>query len=445
MRNLFVALALLFADPAAAFCGFYVAKADSELYNQASRVVLARQGEQTVVTMANDYKGAPEEFAMIVPVPNVIEAGAVRVVDRGLIDRVDDFTAPRLVEYFDENPCDPSPILDLMTRAPRAPQEKGTKKFVEESEDLGVTIEAEYKVEEYDVLVLSAKQSEGLQKWLDQEGYRVPASARDTLGSYIKQGLRFFVAKVDVSRMERDGEFAELRPLQVEYSSPRFGLPIRLGTVNATGPQDLLLYVLTSRGRVETTNYRTVRIPTNRDLPEIAQYEFPDFYRAMFAETVEKADGAAVVTEYSWPLSIMCDPCSADLLTVNELNLLGAKWVRGGGKLPEAAHVTRLHARYDAESFPDDLKLQETGDREPFQGRYVIRHPYKGPADCPQGRTYHEQVRERQQTEVENLAELTGWTEDDIWQRMDWVPPERRPRKGGGGPLPWQLMDQPLP
>ena len=61
---------LLFALPissARAFCGFYVAKADGALFNQASKVVIARQDQRTVITMVNDYQGAPDDFALVVP------------------------------------------------------------------------------------------------------------------------------------------------------------------------------------------------------------------------------------------------------------------------------------------------------------------------------------------------------------------------------------------
>ena len=36
---------LLFSDALAAFCGFYVARADAKLFNRASQVVLVRDGE----------------------------------------------------------------------------------------------------------------------------------------------------------------------------------------------------------------------------------------------------------------------------------------------------------------------------------------------------------------------------------------------------------------
>ena len=53
------------AVPAHAFCGFYVAKADGQLFNKASKVVVARKDKRTVVTMASDYSGDPKEFIHI--------------------------------------------------------------------------------------------------------------------------------------------------------------------------------------------------------------------------------------------------------------------------------------------------------------------------------------------------------------------------------------------
>ena len=98
---------LLLADARVAFCGFYVAKADTKLFNKASQVVLVRDGDRTVLTMANDFQGDPKEFAVVIPVPTVIEREQIHIGDKALIDHLDAYSAPRLVEYFDENPCAP--------------------------------------------------------------------------------------------------------------------------------------------------------------------------------------------------------------------------------------------------------------------------------------------------------------------------------------------------
>ena len=275
---------------ARAFCGFYVAKADSKLFNRASQVVLAREGDKTVMTMANDYEGDPKEFAIVIPVPMFLQKDQIQISDRALIQHLDAYTAPRLVEYFDEDPCIPKRryLLGLATPSAEAAAER--------AKALGVKIEAQYTVGEYEILILSAEHSDGLETWLKESGYNIPQGASKILASYIKQNLRFFVAKVNLAEQSRLG-FTYLRPLRIEYESPKFMLPIRLGTVNADGPQDLFIYALSPKGRVETVNYRTVKLPTGMDVPLYVKDVFPDFYRAMFAEQVRKEHMSVVFLE----------------------------------------------------------------------------------------------------------------------------------------------------
>ena len=158
--------------PASAFCGFYVGKADAKLFNQASQVVLVRHEERTVITMANDFRGDPREFALVVPVPTVLERGQIRVGDRALIERLDAYTAPRLVEYFDPDPCAPPRAVKPL--APGAAASMRRDQATERARSLGVTIEARYTVGEYDILILSARESAGLETWLRDNGYRLP-------------------------------------------------------------------------------------------------------------------------------------------------------------------------------------------------------------------------------------------------------------------------------
>ena len=82
-------------------------------------------------------------------------------------------------------------------------------------------------------------------------------------------------------------------------------------------------------------------------------------------------------------------------------------------------YVTRLHVRYDAESFPEDLKFKQTGDRQNFQGRYILRHAYDGKMDCPEAENYKQRVNERKEKEVQTLANLTGWETKYIRAKID--------------------------
>ena len=401
------------------FCGFYVAKADTKLFNKASQVVIVRDGDRTVMTMANDFQGEPTEFAVVIPVPTVLTREQIHVGDKALIDHLDAYSAPRLVEYFDHDPCI---VYDrMLPMAMAAAGGMKTRDAISQAKALGVTIEAQYTVGEYDILILSAQQSTGLETWLRQNGYRIPAGASEVIASYLKQNMRFFVAKVNLAEHRKLG-FSYLRPLQVAYESPKFMLPIRLGMVNANGPQELFVYALTRKGRVETTNYRTVKLPADMDLPEYLKQpnEFASFYKAMFARQVQNQDGRAVFLEYGWDMR-WCDPCAADPLANSELRQLGVFWAGDGGGTPEA-FLTRLHVRYDNAHFPEDLVFQETGDRSNFQGRYVLRHPWTGADGCGAASAYRQDLRQRRAREAEQLASLTGWNIADIRKKMGEEP-----------------------
>src|ERR1041384_4592747 len=102
-----VALVLASAVPrgAAAFCGFYVAGSDQKMFNDATQVVLMRMVTRTVLSMQNNYKGPPDAFAMVVPVPVVLHEGDVKTLGKDVFAHVEQMGAPRLVEYWEQDPC----------------------------------------------------------------------------------------------------------------------------------------------------------------------------------------------------------------------------------------------------------------------------------------------------------------------------------------------------
>ena len=408
--------ALIGATTAAgAFCGFYVASTDEPLTNKASRVVLVHDAKQTVVTMASDVHGDPRQFALVIPVPTVVGRDQVRIVKPQTVEHLANYTKPRLVEYHDTNPCAPPnpPMMALP-----APMPMGA--IVRKS---AVTVEAAFSVEEYDIKVLSAQEGGALVDWLNANGYRMPPGAAPVVGSYLRQGMHFFVAKVNLDRM-RDNPSGFLRPIRVTYQTPKFMLPIRLGTVNAAGPQDMIVLALTHTGRVEVTNYRTAKMPSGVDVPEYIADRFGAFYDALFDRQVASHDGRAVFLEYAWPVSSnasLCDPCSAPPLGPEVLGEVGAGWTDG--------FITRLHVRYDRAHFPEDLQFQETPDTEQYQARYVINHHLPGTvsAACPSAASYRRNLPTQWATEQANVVRLTGWDGQAV---ADAMAPERLANAG---------------
>ncbi|HMW06699.1 MAG TPA: DUF2330 domain-containing protein [Leptospiraceae bacterium] len=407
-----------------AFCGFYVAKADASLYNKASRVAVVRNQDRTVISMMNDFQGDLKDFAIVVPVPVILEKDQIHVGDSKIMDHLDAYSAPRLVEYFDPDPCyvyeEEKSLMDVfrkkeMNRPVPSSNTAGKK-------DLGVTVEASYTIGEYDIQILSAKYSDGLETWLNQNGYKIPKGASEALKPYIQQKLKFFVAKVNLKSIAQGLTF--LRPLQFAFESPKFMLPIRLGMLNAKGEQDLLLYMLSKEGRVETTNYRTVKLPSDLEVPEFVKSDFANFYKAMFTEQARKENHRVVFTEYFWNMS-WCDPCAAEPLSNQELEQLGVFWLGDNGKQKQnwggapQVMITRLHLRYNNDTFPEDLVFQETKDQTNFQGRYIIQHPWKGsPNQCSQAKEYFKQLRVREEQRAENYRTLTGLDIKEIRGRM---------------------------
>lgn len=418
-----------FAPTAWAFCGFYVAKADTRLYNQASQVIIARDGTKTVLTMANDFQGDIKDFAVVVPVPTIIQERQVRVPDPKIIQRLDAFTAPRLVEYFDQDPCrrryyDSSGVIPE-TRSTRPP----AMEKIPGDNTLGVTVEAQFNVGEYDIVILSAKESDGLETWLNRNGYKIPRGANRLLQPYVRSGMKFFVAKVNLDKFEQSG-YQFLRPLQIAYESPKFILPIRLGMINATTEQDLIVYIISPKGQAEVTNYRTVKIPSDTNIPLFIKDEFGSFYKAMFQNSYLQEDRKVAFLEYAWDMG-NCDPCSAEPLNLEELKQAGVFWLDergnnynriapnfGFASSETNAYITRLHVRYTRDKFPEDLIFQTTSNQESFQGRYVLTHPFNGKLECSAGKTYKASLPRRFEQEAQNLARLTNWKIDDIRQKM---------------------------
>ncbi len=406
-----------------AFCGFYVAKADAALFNQASQVIIAREGDRTVVTLANDYKGDLDEFAIVIPVPVVLQEEQVNVGEPQIIQRLDDFSAPRLVEYYDPDPCQPRERR-VVVPSNNIPVPNVAAANSEGDQDLGVTIEAKFSVGEYDILILSAQESSGLETWLNQNGYRIPPNAQPLLQPYIRDQMKFFVAKVNLDEFEQS-DFSQLRPLQMAYESPKFMLPIRLGMANAQSDQDLLVYILSPQGQTELTNYRTVKIPSDKEIPVFVQDEFEHFYRDMFQKAYDDQGRSVAFLEYAWNMQ-SCDPCSAPILTPAELKQAGVFW-GDPNTFSSPVFITRLHIRYDRDHFPEDLDFQATPNQEFFQGRYILRHPFTGDTTCRAGREYESSLARRFEQEAQTLAQLTGWDLEEIRSKLPTVSTEASP------------------
>jgi hypothetical protein len=186
------------------------------------------------------------------------------------------------------------------------------------------------------------------------------------------------------------------------------------------------VYLLSPDGQTELTSYRTVKVPSDVEIPEYIKNVFPEFYKALFKTAYQNEGKTVAFVEYAWDMA-NCDPCSADPLNPEELQKAGVFWQENGRdrrfRAPaySSVFITRLHVRYHRDRFPEDLQFQSTNNRQSFQGRYVLRHPYKGEMNCEAAKGYQRSVRERQEKEVQTLARLTGWNINEIRPKVEFL------------------------
>jgi hypothetical protein len=277
------------------------------------------------------------------------------------VDWIRDFSVPREVAYSCEDIFDSKPMTAsgcALGFGCDSPSDVGVIGNMD-SFDTGVTVESQFVEYGYEFVVLSAEESGSLFTWLSNNGYAVPSGGEAILQSYIDSGVYFLAAKVALSEMDTfDGW---LPPIQLHYSSEFFGLPIRIGTISAAGPQDVIAYTLTSieDGEVEVTNYPELTMPTECTW---GGDDFGDWYDE-HVEAAWKAEGAGWIKEYSWDLEpdpaaqgYHCDPCTATPAAPTRDGTFG-----DFGLYSASAHLTRLHLRYAPEEATQDVALAVTG------------------------------------------------------------------------------------
>jgi len=420
-RVLSIIFLILLCSPAFAASGFYADKDGNALLSESSKIVIARDGNRTVLTLVPGYKGEAKTFAIILPIPVPVEKTQVNVADPRTVIALESYTAPRLAEYEDPDPCRPS-LMDRPS-GPLPPVTVENAASMGMVRSIGLKPKEYYAAADYDIDIVPAKE---ILATLKKQGYVIPDRAGPAFKSYIGQDMTFVIARVSLRAVDgTKNRF--LPPLQVAYESPKFFLPLRFGAVNANAPEDIHLFTLTRTGRVDPSNYRTIRLPTGDSVPLFVAEEFEGFYNSLFTRRAGEERTKTVFLEHAWDMA-WCEPCVADPVKAQDLRTLGAWWVEkpkaprrgeeGLSEPPVNVFVTRMRLSYTPESFPDDMVLQPTEDRQNFQVAFVMRRPWTGEAGCEPGKAYFRDLPSRFAEEGTTLATLTGWDKGTITAKM---------------------------
>jgi hypothetical protein len=324
-------------------------------------VIYANHDGRTTVTIAADFAGDVSTFGLLIPIPSTVGERDVRIVDPVLFTYLDEYTAPRLVEYESYGDADTDSDSDSDTDA-------------DTDTDADVVVEDRFVEGDYDIAVLSTTNASALTDWLGANGFAAPQDRDGILAGYIENGAHFLAAKVMLAAVSSGQTW--LPPLQIGYPGSLHGLPIRIGTLSASGSQDLIVYAITDSddGQVQISNYPQVFVPDE------CRWDGNDL-DAWYQDRLDEAFvGAGWLLEYSIPVvgQANCDPCTTNApLYLGDLAAYG--W---GGDATSydayysgGAHLTRLRVRYTAEEADEDLRFAGLGPLPLSQIRYIQDEP----------------------------------------------------------------------
>jgi hypothetical protein len=333
-------------------CGAFIAKTETARFNDALRFVVVRDGTHTTLSVENRYRGPVEDFALLVPVPVVLHEENVRTLDRSVFDKVEEETGPRLEFWEERDPCYVPPKGEGMAGS-GGPGGGGS----------GVSVNAEFQVGEYDVVVLSATEATGLDAWLGANGYKMPPDLAAQVKPYVASGSQFFVAKVDPARVTFSDGRAVLSPLRFDYDADELSLPLRLSAANSPGIQDVLVTVIAPKA-FESANRPNLLMPSGFEVTAAAAQDFSGFYAALFDRVMEKHPTAAVTEFASWTYELrgLSEPLGFDQQR---------EWV-----------ATRLHLQIAKDGPLDDLVLREAKGLTRYEATYTRRRFWTGAVAC---------------------------------------------------------------
>ncbi len=193
---------------------------DRDLYQSAQRAVIlhdnsAGNGTQHLI-LSVQYVGEVEEFAWVVPVPNIPE---IDVSESEVFHELSDFTV-RAIPVPRGGGCAAPP-----------PSE-------------GVEVIDEQVVGPYAVAILSADDPTALMDWLSENGYFFPEAGEEIVAEYIEKEWYFVATRIDSVDEETGDALAEgsIEPIVMSFASDGIVYPLRITALNEA-PTDVLLYV----------------------------------------------------------------------------------------------------------------------------------------------------------------------------------------------------------
>lgn len=313
---------LLAAERPARACGGCLAPPATMTTVGSHRMVVSLSPERSVLWDQIQYTGDPEDFAWVLPVPS--PAVDVEIADAAFFDELDAWTAPRVIPEASMPPCFGCCAGGGLAGPAAEPE---------------VVVYEQDVVGPYEMVVIGAEDPDALQRWLDDNGYRLPESARPVIGRYVARGSAFVALRLAPEQGVRS-----MQPVRVTFAGYLGTFPLEMVTVGAQGRVELSLWVIAEQ-RYEAGNYANAVV----DADELV-YDWSSSsanYDQVFAATLDAAGGRAWITEYAGPLAGI-PIASSELAQVHD-DL-------------SAPYVTRLRTDMLVAHLDEDLRLVPAAD-----------------------------------------------------------------------------------
>ena len=362
-------------SPVEALPGFFASKGSAKRQSFSTHVVVMKDGGTSVVSVMTDTEGPEAPFALVLAVPSDVKQSQLRVLKRGAVERLEELTAPRFFEFWEQDPCDTSEQEQIWERDLSASKSKdflggakllgSTKKTRKE---LRLHLETDFRTAgvEYRLSVVGST----IATWLKKKGYTVPSGVNTE-----QHDGKWVVAEVDTRKVQLGGRGETLlSPIRFETKQP-YAIASTIGLPHVAGKHELLVYVLDPKQRFEAANYPNRYPPTNLQADFKLKERMGEFYVALHDKMLSKEKNS-VLTEYVWSTTGCGQPCTNSPLHLHELLTLGAdvfeRGVSSTDKNPKPPPRTEEEqAKYDAMSKPERFQLDKA-DREVARRRALI-------------------------------------------------------------------------
>ncbi len=223
-------------DPAGACGGFFCTATPVD---QAAERIIFTMDEGTITTYVQiNYVGKAEDFAWVLPMPNVPKVDTAEMSTFRDLDRL---TQP---VYIGPRPPDclrrPMPAMAAPTGARAA--------------ESSTTVLASGEVGPFGYHVVTSPDPEDLVKWLRDNSYHITDEMKPLVKVYTDEGLVFLAM-----RLKQDQTASDIVPVKLTYEASYPTIPLRLTAVAATPDMPVIVYIF-AKDQTQTLNYVPITI-----------------------------------------------------------------------------------------------------------------------------------------------------------------------------------------